>query len=411
MPKQIITDPQSGEKICKCFKRCGGCQLQESYAEQLARKQEKAERMLGKFAPVQPIIGMGTPYHYRNKVQNIYGTDKNRKIISGIFQSTGKKLVAVDDCMLEDQKAAPIVSTLKKLMHDLKIAPYDLRGGTGLLRHTLIRTSAATGEIMLVLVTSSAMLPAKNNLVKALIKAHPEITTIVQNICPDGMPLTLGNRSITLYGSGFIEDVLCGCRFRVSPASFYQVNSRQTERLYGCAVKSAGITEGTTVIDAYCGTGTIGIIAAKQGAAVTGVEQNRFAVRDAVENAKRNQLTNIRFYQDDAGDFMQKLAKDKAKIDVLIMDPPRAGASPAFLRSAGTLRPDRIVYVSCNIETLERDLLLLKKEGYRVSMIQPVDMFPHTTGIETVCLLNRQPKPEPQNRRTEKPRTNRKPKS
>ncbi len=389
MHRQIITDPQSGEKICKCFKRCGGCQLQETYAEQLSRKQDKADRMLSKFAPVQPIIGMAKPYHYRNKVQNIYGTDKNRQIISGIYQSTGQKMVTVDDCMLEDVHAAPIVQTVKKLMRDMKIAPYDLRTGTGLLRHTLIRTSAATDEIMLVLVTASSMLPSKNNFVKALIKTHPELTTIVQNICPDGLPLTLGTRSVTLYGNGRIEDVLCGCRFRISPASFYQVNPQQTERLYSCAIKFARITEGVTVIDAYCGTGTIGMIAAKAGADVTGVEQNRAAVRDAVYNAKRNGLTNIRFYQDDAGAFMQKLAADRAHCDVLMMDPPRAGASPAFIRSAGKLKPDRIVYVSCKIETLERDLMLLKKEGYRVTKIQPVDMFPHTTGIETVCLLER----------------------
>ena len=389
MHRQIITDPQSGEKICKCFKRCGGCQLQETYAEQLERKQDKADRMLSKFAPVLPIIGMAKPYHYRNKVQNIYGTDKNRQIISGIYQSTGQKIVTVDDCMLEDVHAAPIVQTVKKLMRDMKIAPYDLRTGTGLLRHTLIRTSAATGEIMLVLVTASSMLPSKNNFVKALIKTHPELTTIVQTICPDGLPLTLGTRSVTLYGNGWIEDVLCGCRFRISPASFYQVNPQQTERLYSCAIKFARITEGVTVIDAYCGTGTIGMIAAKAGADVTGVEQNRAAVRDAVYNAKRNGLTNIRFYQDDAGAFMQKLAADRAHCDVLIMDPPRAGASPAFIRSAGKLKPDRIVYVSCKIETLERDLMLLKKEGYRVTKIQPVDMFPHTTGIETVCLLER----------------------
>ena len=387
MHRQIITDPQSGEKICKCFKRCGGCQLQETYAEQLERKQDKADRMLSKFAPVLPIIGMAKPYHYRNKVQNIYGTDKNRQIISGIYQSTGQKMVTVDDCMLEDVHAAPIVQTVKKLMRDMKIAPYDLRTGTGLLRHTLIRTSAATEEIMLVLVTASSMLPSKNNFVKALIKAHPELTTVVQNICPDGLPLTLGTRSVTLYGNGWIEDVLCGCRFRISPASFYQVNPQQTERLYSCAIKFARITEGVTVIDAYCGTGTIGMIAAKAGADVTGVEQNRAAVRDAVYNAKRNGLTNIRFYQDDAGAFMQKLAAERAHCDVLMMDPPRAGASPAFIRSAGKLKPDRIVYVSCKIETLERDLTLLKKEGYRVTRIQPVDMFPHTTGIETVCLL------------------------
>ena len=387
MSKHIIADPATGEPVCRCFKRCGGCQLQEAYAGQLTYKQEKAERMLSKFAPVKPILGMEHPYHYRNKVQNLFGRDGKGRIISGIFQSTGQKLVATDDCMLEDERAAPIIRTLKKLMHDLRIQPYDLRTGTGLLRHTLIRTSASTGEVMLVLVTASAMLPSKNNLVKALCKAHPEITTIVQNICPDGRPLTLGTRSITLFGSGTITDELCGCRFRISPASFYQVNPVQTERLYRCAVDAADIREGVTVIDAYCGTGTIGMICAKQGASVIGVEQNPDAVRDAAANAKRNRLSSIRFCRDDAGRFMEQFAAEGGHCDVLIMDPPRAGASPAFLRSAAILRPKKIVYVSCKIETLERDLLQLKKSGYQVTMIQPVDMFPHTTGIETVCLL------------------------
>lgn len=389
MNRQIITDPKTGEKICRCFKRCGGCQLAEPYAEQIRRKQEKAERMLSKFAKVRPIIAMDEPYYYRCKVQNDYGRGRGGEIISGIFQSTGQKMVSVDDCMLEDRRTAPIVRTLKQLMRDFRIQPYDLRTGSGLLRHTLIRTSASTGEIMLVLVTAAPMLPAKKNLIAALQKAHPELTTIVQNICPDGLPLTLGDRSIVLAGKGYIEDVLCGCRFRISPASFYQVNPVQTEKLYAYAVEAAAIHAGVTVIDAYCGTGTIGMICAKQGAEVIGVEVNRSACRDAAENAKRNQLANIRFCNEDAGKFMQRMAKEGGSCDVLLMDPPRAGASTAFLRAAAALLPERIVYVSCKIETLERDLKQLVQSGYRVTDIQPVDMFPHTTGIETVCVLHR----------------------
>ncbi|WP_295157398.1 23S rRNA (uracil(1939)-C(5))-methyltransferase RlmD [uncultured Ruminococcus sp.] len=389
MSRQIVTDPKTGEKRCRCFKRCGGCQLDESYAEQLSRKQQKAERMLGRYAKVGSIIPMDSPYNYRCKVQTMYGLDGSKRIISGVYQSNSRKLVAVDDCMLEAPAAAPIVQTLKKLMKDMRIAPYDIQSGRGVLRHTLMRTSFTTGQIMLVLVTASPVLPAKNNLVKALLKAHPDITTIVHNICPEGMPLTLGERSITLYGDGYIEDILCGCRFRISPDSFYQVNPVQTEKLYTCAVKAAEIGKGTKVIDAYCGTGTIGIICAKNGAQVTGVELNRSACRDAAANAKLNKLDGIRFYNDDAGKFMQETAKRGESCDVLIMDPPRAGATREFIDCACTLAPKKIVYVSCKIETLERDLKLFTRGGYRAEYIQPVDMFPHTTGIETVVCLRR----------------------
>ena len=332
---------------------------------------------------------MDDPWGYRCKVQNIFGLDSSKRIISGIYQSSGQKLTAVEDCMLEDPRCAPVIRTLKKLMKDMRIAPYDLRTGRGLLRHTLMRTSFTTGQMMLVLVTAGPVLPAKKNLVKALLRSHPEITTIVQNICPDGMPLTLGERSEVLYGEGYIEDELCGCRFRISPASFYQVNPIQTEKLYNCAVKAAGIGKGVTVIDAYCGTGTIGMICAKNGAEVTGVELNKSACRDAVMNAKLNSLENIRFYNDDAGRFMVELAKKGESCDVLIMDPPRAGASREFIESALKMAPAKIVYVSCKIETLERDLKNFRRGGYRVTYIQPVDMFPHTTGIETVCLLEK----------------------
>lgn len=388
------TEPGAEMRVCRVFKRCGGCQFQEPYAQQLRRKQEKADRMLSKFAPVRPIIAMDDPYYYRCKVQNIFGTDGKGRIISGIYQSSGQKITAADACHLEDRRAAPIIQTLKKCMRDMKIPPYDLRTGQGILRHTLIRSSFTTGQMMLVLVTAGAMLPAKKRLVQALQQAHPELTTIVQNICPDGLPLTLGERSIVLSGSGCIEDVLCGCRFSISPASFYQVNPLQTEKLYQCAAEYAGIQDGVRVLDAYCGTGTIGMICAMKGASVIGVELNHSAVKDAIRNTKLNGLNQeqIRFYQGDAGKFMQQAAAEGERFDVLMMDPPRAGASVQFLGAAAAAKPKRIVYVSCKIETLERDLKQLVRCGYQVREIQPVDMFPHTTGIENVCLLERKNK-------------------
>lgn len=389
MPKKVITDHTTGERKCRCFKRCGGCQLSESYSEQLARKQEKAARMLSGFGKVRDIVPMEEPYNYRCKVQTVFATDSSKRIISGVYQSNAKKMVAVDDCMLEAEVASPIVQTIKVLMKDMRIRPFDLRTGEGILRHTLIRTSFTTGQVMVVLVTASPMLPAKNNFVKALVKAHPEITTIVHNICTNGMPLTLGERSIVLYGKGYIEDELCGCRFRISPASFYQVNPIQTEKLYSFAVEAAGIRKGVKVIDAYCGTGTIGIICAKNGAEVTGVELNKSACRDAKVNAELNGLDNIKFYNDDAGKFMQAMASRGDSFDVLVMDPPRAGASREFIGCAVKLAPEKIVYVSCSIETLERDLRIFKREGYRASFIQPVDMFPHTMGIENVVCLEK----------------------
>jgi len=387
MSGHIKVNPVTGEKNCGAFKRCGGCQLDMPYAEQLKWKQEKANRMLSGFCRVQPIIGMDNPYNYRNKVQTVYRLNSSKQIISGVFRSSDKGMISTDDCMLEDVQAHKIVRDLKRLMRSFRISPYNYQSGQGLLRHTLIRTARSTGQIMLVLVTSGPIFPAKRNFVKALLDIHPEITTIVQNICTNPMPLTLGERNIIMYGKGYIEDVLCGCRFRISPASFYQINPQQTEKLYEIAVKAADITKGTKVIDAYCGTGTIGMICAKNGGEVAGVELNRSACKDAQENAMRNKLENIRFFNEDATEFMKALALQGESCDVLILDPPRAGSTSEFIQAAGELRPKRVVYVSCKIETLERDLKLFKKAGFKAELIQPVDMFPHTTGIETVVSL------------------------
>ncbi|WP_443964722.1 23S rRNA (uracil(1939)-C(5))-methyltransferase RlmD [Ruminococcus sp.] len=389
MNKHTIINKSTGEKKCSCFKRCGGCQLDKPYAEQIEWKQAKEDRMLSRFCRPKQIIAMSDPYNYRNKVQTVYKVNGSKHIVSGVYQSSKHSVVLTDDCFLEDIRAQQIIATLKDLMADFRILPYNEESGQGLLKHTLIRTSQTTGEVMLVLVTASPVFPAKKNFVHAITEKHPYITTIVQNINKGTTPLTLGDRDIIMYGKGYITDELCGCRFRVSPHSFYQVNPEQTEKLYAQAISCAELKKGDKVIDAYCGTGTIGLIAAKSGADVAGVELNAEAVKDAVSNAKLNKLDNIRFYNEDAGEFMTKLADAGESCDTVFLAPPRAGTTEEFVDSLGKLRPEKIVYVSCKIETLERDLKLFAKIGYKAQLIQPVDMFPHTTGIENVVLLKR----------------------
>ena len=245
---------------------------------------------------------------------------------------------------------------------------------------------------MVVLVLGSPILPSKNNFVKALRKEHPEITTVVLNINDKKTSMVLGDREKAIYGPGFIRDQLCGCSFRISPKSFYQVNPVQTEVLYQTAIQYAGLSGKETVIDAYCGIGTIGLIASKHAKRVIGVELNPDAVKDARINAKENRITNAGFYQGDAGRFMVEMAANKEKADVVFMDPPRAGSDERFLSSVVKLAPEKVVYVSCNPETLARDLKYLIRHKYEVRKIQPVDMFPFCDHVETVCLMSRKEK-------------------
>ena len=382
------------ESRCPVFSKCGACaHIDVPYGEQLSKKKEYLKRLLAEYGSVDEMVGMKDPFHYRCKVTGIFVQGKSGKIEAGNYYEGSKNIVPVNKCYLEDVRADSIIPDVAELLHSFKMKIYNDRTGYGNFRYSLVRVGKNTGEIMLILVTRSPVFPSKNNFVKALREKHPEITTIVQNINDRTDSMILGNRNNVLYGKGYIEDELCGCRFRISPASFYQVNPIQTEKLYSFAVGAAGIRKGVKVIDAYCGTGTIGIICAKNGAEVTGVELNKSACRDAKVNAELNGLDNIKFYNDDAGKFMQAMASRGDSFDVLVMDPPRAGASREFIGCAVKLAPEKIVYVSCSIETLERDLRIFKREGYRASFIQPVDMFPHTMGIENVVCLEKAEKP------------------
>ncbi len=379
------------EYCCKVNKRCGGCQLSNmSYAEQLKFKQNQLEALLSGFCKVNKIIGMKNPFHYRNKVQAAFYYDfRHKRIMSGVYQSNSQIIVPVNSCMLENKAADRIIVTIRRLCESFKIKPYDIKNGYGFLRHVLIRVGYKTGEIMVVLVSATPVFPSKNNFVKALLKEHPEITTVVHNINNSDVNLMLGERSKTLYGRGYIEDELCGCNFRISPESFYQVNPVQCEVLYKIAVEFAELTGREAVFDSYCGTGTIGIIASKDAKQVLGVELNKSAVRDAISNAKLNGINNVYFTCDDAGEYLEYIAGEGERFDVVIMDPPRAGASVKFLDSVIKAEPKRIVYVSCNPVTLKRDLEHLIKKGFSVSKIQPVDMFPYTKHIECVALIEK----------------------
>ena len=384
--------PETNKQSCPVYKKCGGCQLQNlSYPEQLEFKQRKVEKLLKRFCTVEQIIGMKTPYHYRNKVQAAFYTDKKGKIISGVYQSGSHHVVGIDSCQMEDVIADKIIVAVRKLLPSFRMTTYNEDTGKGFLRHILVKRGFATNQIMLVLVTGTPVFPSKNNFVKAILKQFPEITTIVQNINPYRTNLVLGDNQKVLYGKGYIEDILCGCRFRISPKSFYQINPVQTEVLYGKAIEFANLKGNETVLDTYCGIGTIGIIAAKNGAGnVIGAELNGDAVRDAIVNARANNLKNIRFYKADAGEFMREAADEDEKPDVVFMDPPRAGSDRKFLDSLIKMSPKKVVYVSCNPETLARDLAYLTQNSpYKAQKIQPVDMFPHTAHIETVVLLSR----------------------
>ncbi|MBQ7927065.1 MAG: 23S rRNA (uracil(1939)-C(5))-methyltransferase RlmD [Lachnospiraceae bacterium] len=381
---------KENKKICPVAKQCGGCKwIQEEYQVTLKEKEKRFAELMKPYCKPESIVGMENPYHYRNKVHAVFGEDRKHNAISGIYEAKSHRIVPVDSCLIENELADRIIVSIRGLLKSFKIRPYNEDTGYGLLRHVLIRTGYVTGQVMVVLVLASPILPSKNNFVKALRKLHPEISTIVINVNNRGTSMVLGDKEQVIYGKGYIEDVLCGKTFRISPKSFYQVNPRQTERLYGKALEFADLQGNETVLDAYCGTGTIGMIAAGKAGQVIGVELNQDAVKDARINAKCNQVENIRFYQNDAGKFLVEMAEQGAKVDVVLMDPPRSGSDEAFLGSVLKVKPKKIVYVSCNPETLVRDLKYLVKGGYQVQKAAGVDMFPFTEHVEAVALLTK----------------------
>lgn len=439
---------------CAVSQQCGACTaIDTPYEKQLEEKQaqivELFDELAGEDCALHPICGMSEPYHYRNKVISPYAPGKRlgdtqgkgrassknargkhgarrgarHEILCGMYAKGTHRIIDSSCCLLENKEAKRIIQTIKQLMPKFGIEPYNEDTGAGFLRHVIVRVGHSSGEILVTLVTNDAQFPASKAFCRELCKRVPSITSIVQNVNTRFTNVILGDEGESrLYGPGFILDDLCGLRFRISSHSFYQVNATQTEVLYRRAIELAGLSGNEVVMDAYCGTGTIGLVAAKglrasetagaasasaasagaaeadgagssasetPGAAkVIGVDKVTEAIKDARNNARHNKIENAEFFAEDAGKFMQKLAREGGHIDVLFMDPPRAGSSKEFLDATCQLKPERIVYISCGPNTQARDIAYLVERGYKLTDIQPVDMFPHTSHIENICRLD-----------------------
>ena len=365
----------------------------EPYSATLEKKLKDLRSLLSGLAEVEGIEGMDQPYHYRNKVHRVFGRvyDGHReKSVSGIYEPGTHKIVPVRSCFIEDKESQQICLDIAEMAKSFKWKIYDEDTRVGLLRHVLVRTAFATGKRMVTLVLAGRTLPGKANFVKALRAKHPSVETVVLNYNDQKTSVILGGRENAAYGKGYITDELCGYRFRISSASFYQVNPVQTEKLYRFAAELAGLTGKEKVLDAYCGIGTIGICVSSKAANVTGVELNPKAVRDARENARQNGLDKARFEAGDAGEYLTRLVEEGKKEllpDVVFMDPPRSGSTEQFLSALVKASPEKIVYISCSPESLKRDLVWLKKHGYVVRRAKAFDMFPFTDECEACALL------------------------
>ena len=373
---------------CKICTSCGGCQYQQiRYEKQLEFKTDRVKEAMKRIAhvdiKVNDCIGAKNPYHYRNKIQMPYQKDRKGNIVYGFYKQNTHEIIPTKECMIEDKRAASILWDIKELLKEYKIPIYNEDSGKGILRYVLIRTSYHYDELMVVLITSMMNFPGQRNFVDALLKKHPEITTVVENINSRHTNVILGNKEKVLYGPGFIKDTILGLTFEISPSSFFQVNPEQVEILYKTALDLIDINKQQVVLDAYSGVGTIGLIASKNAKKVISVEIVKDAHKNAIENAKRNNISNIEFHCGDAGEFISSYDGD---LDIVIMDPPRKGSDEKFLSTLINKRVKQIIYVSCDPETMARDVGYLSSH-YKVTYLQPVDNFPMTAHVETVVGL------------------------
>lgn len=384
------------EAVCPVARKCGGCQIQEmSYEAQLAFKEKKVQNNLERIGKIPPseyemctIIGMEEPFHYRNKAQFPVGTDKGGNIVTGFYAGRTHSIITCDDCAIGDEVNKDILAIIKNHMKKYDIMPYDEEKHTGLVRHILIRRGFTTGQCMVCIVINGLEFKGSSELVEEL-KKIDGMTSISLNINREKTNVIMGKMVIDLYGEGYITDYIGDVRFRISPLSFFQVNPVQTRELYGKALEFAGLTGNETVWDLYCGVGTISLFLAKSARKVYGVEIVPEAIADARKNAKLNGIENTEFFVGKAEEIVPKMYREYGiGADVVVVDPPRKGCDQKLLETMVMMKPERIVYVSCDSATLARDLKYLRENGYQVKKVQPVDMFPHSNHVETVVLLS-----------------------
>lgn len=388
----LAASPDRTEPACPVYGRCGGCQLQHlDYAAQLHWKRQQVidalERIGGlSSVPVHPTIGMERPWQYRNKAQVPVGLQDGR-VVTGFYAPRSHRIVPFQQCGIQHPVAEMVLRIVRQWAEQRRIAIYDEERHTGLLRHVVVRTGFATGEVMVILVTNGERLPHVRELTERLRQAVPGLASVVQNIQPERTNVILGARSNVLWGRDVIYDELDGVRFAISARSFYQVNPVQTEVLYAKALEYADLSGRETVIDAYCGIGTISLFLARRAQRVYGVEVVPEAVEDARRNAALNGMDNVTFVAGEAETIIPQWAEEGMRADVIVVDPPRKGCDQRLLDAILTMAPRRLVYVSCNPATLARDLKYLAAHGYAVQEAQPVDMFPQTVHVECVTSL------------------------
>lgn len=384
--------PNRIDPPCHVFWECGGCQLQHlSYEGQLVRKQKMVRDVIDRIAklphvPVHPVMGMDHPWRYRNKSQ-IPFQERNGEVVAGFYKTKSHDIVDTDICLIQTEEADALMETIKHELRNIGIHAYNEQTHRGLLRHVVVRKARATGELMVVLVTRTQNLAQKDAIIEVIRHVVPNVTSIVQNVNSKRTNVIFGDETHVLYGKPVIVDMIGDTKFEISARSFYQVNPEQTEVLYKQALAYADLSGDETVIDAYCGIGTISLFLAKQAKEVYGVEIVPQAIEDAKRNAVINDIDNAYFEAGPAEIVIPNWYKDGKVFDVLVVDPPRKGCDEQLLSTILAHKPKRIVYVSCNPATLARDLHILEDGGYRTKEVQPVDMFPHSTHVEAVTWL------------------------
>ena len=380
------------EEDCATYKRCGGCNLRHiDYEETLNMKQRVVQNLVNKSLKnkieVKPTWGMGNPYYYRNKLQFPVGKDKDGNAIVGVFANRTHEIIQLEECMIQERQATQIAKDVVNLINKYRVSVYDEKNQIGLIRHIVIKTGFRSREVMVILVINGEALPFQNEIVKELTEKYNEIASVVLNVNNKNTNVILGEKNINVLGNGYIEDFLGEYSFKISPLSFYQVNPVQAEALYNIAIENTEISKQDIVFDLYCGIGTITLFASKYAKKVYGVEIVEQAIKDAKENAKMNNVENVEFIAGDTEQILTDLIDNKKIIpDVVIVDPPRRGLDNTTINNILKIKPKKVTYISCNPATLTRDLSLLE-DLYEIKMIQPVDMFPYTSHVESVAVL------------------------
>ncbi|MBC2069166.1 23S rRNA (uracil(1939)-C(5))-methyltransferase RlmD [Listeria booriae] len=394
--KIIELTKESADRVtppCLVYLQCGGCQLQHlSYDGQLRMKQKQVAQVMKRIGKqdveVLPTLGMENPWNYRNKAQVPVGF-VNGRLVAGFYQQRSHQIIDMNTCLIQQEENNEVIQTARAIFAKYHVEPYDETTRKGVLRHLMTRFATTTGELMLVIVTTKLNFPNKAEILAELQQSIPELTSLVQNVNTANTNVIFGEQTVVLAGREYIMDTIHGISFAISARSFYQVNPEQTEILYAEALKLAGLTGEETVIDAYCGIGSISLCLAKEAKHVYGVEIVPQAIEDARANAKLNKMDNVTFAVGKAEEVIPDWFKQGIKADVLVVDPPRKGCDDALLQTILKMKPKRVVYVSCNPATLARDMLVLTEGGYEAKMVQPVDMFPQTTHVECVTVLER----------------------